>query len=650
MRKILMLAMLFSLSPMMAQEEIEDLSYSSESVIDKNIGLPIVRSIYGGTKIIPEFEGNWPYEMKGAFKLACEIWEEALPTTFPIRIKAVWDENTSKYANQSIFSNVRFKVKNCSREAVDHHVLTPRSPWTQMKAVLWLELAYKLAGLFNERVTPNMFMEPEITITYYNYNHNLENLCSCSLDGTVDQEHYDFVTMALRDIAKSFGLVWSSKKIRVPEKLNIPASPTPFETHVLMSLGANPTVAYKKATMGNPVLVNTEEGYNISLYAPSVWDEERSLNYFIPTSSKKISELLSYQFGKGTVVRDIASDDTYRMFSCLLNWTGLVAVGIGNEGNSCGEKVSSTNNILPFKGAFSLNHTAKAMSINSYSKTDGLLDEDSLRNYVDQFIPKSNRPFIGFEVFFLKNDGTWDNVYYEPGLESFDEINVNEFQPHYDIDSYARSCDGYLRCRVVRYANGAHKVEGTAYYFLLDYLPQRVELARSATIKQKDEDEYLREVKVGLNNLEGVTKVVVSQLDEDNEMPYLYEVKDFKKGYFIATVDKDFSTTFTITAYNKNGSTTSYPYTLAPLDPSPINVEFRYNSKEISIIASNRRNSGNNLIANMNITPLLPVGGVIGKQALTIGNKVEVSSLPKGSYVLNVYDIYNKKHTFKFIK
>ena len=148
-----MLAMLFSLSPMMAQEEIEDLSYSSESVIDKNIGLPIVRSIYGGTKIIPEFEGNWPYEMKGAFKLACEIWEEALPTTFPIRIKAVWDENTSKYANQSIFSNVRFKVKNCSREAVDHHVLTPRSPWTQMKAVLWLELAYKLAGLFNERVT-----------------------------------------------------------------------------------------------------------------------------------------------------------------------------------------------------------------------------------------------------------------------------------------------------------------------------------------------------------------------------------------------------------------------------------------------------------------------------------------------------------------
>ena len=31
--------------------------------------------------------------------------------------------------------------------------------------------------------------------------------------------------------------------------------------------------------------------------------------------------LLSYmQFGKGTVVRDIASEDTYKMFSSLLGW------------------------------------------------------------------------------------------------------------------------------------------------------------------------------------------------------------------------------------------------------------------------------------------------------------------------------------------
>ena len=32
--------------------------------------------------------------MKGAFEYACKIWEEAMPTTFPIKIKAVLDENS----------------------------------------------------------------------------------------------------------------------------------------------------------------------------------------------------------------------------------------------------------------------------------------------------------------------------------------------------------------------------------------------------------------------------------------------------------------------------------------------------------------------------------------------------------------------------
>ena len=120
--------------------------------------------------------------MKGAFKMACEIWEETMPTTFPIRVKAIWDENTSKYAGQPILSNVKFRVKNCSGEALDYNILAPRSPWTQMKAVEMLTLTSKLSGLFNENVTPNMFTEPDVTITYFNYNHKLENLCSCSLD------------------------------------------------------------------------------------------------------------------------------------------------------------------------------------------------------------------------------------------------------------------------------------------------------------------------------------------------------------------------------------------------------------------------------------------------------------------------------------
>lgn len=355
---------------------------------------------------------------------------------------------------------------------------------------------------------------------------------------------------------------------------------------------------------------------------------------------------MSYQFGKGTVVRDIACLDTRMMFEKLLNWKGAVGVSTDQDKNQVSSKVESTNteNIFPFKGSFSFNKSTKiARSIDNEP-----LSQDSLLSYMNQFIPNVNRIIPGFQVSLLKNDGTWDDVYYDADIESLGEINVSEFKPHNDMDSYARTCKGYMRCRIIKFAPDKNS-SASIYYYLLDYLPQRVELARSATIVKDVEDEYYRDVKVGLNNLEGVTKVVVSQLDEDNEMPYLYEVKDFQKGYFIATVDKDYSTTFTITAYNRNGSTTSYPYALAPLDPTPISVDFKYMNNEISILASQRKNAVDNLINKVEAVPL-STNGKVCKLSLSADCKVKVSSLPKGSYVLNVYDIYNKKHTFKFAK
>ena len=98
------------------------------------------------------------------------------------------------------------------------------------------------------------------------------------------------------------------------------------------------------------------------------------------------------------------------------------------------------------------------------------------------------------------------------------------------------------------------------------------------------EDEYYRDVEIGLKDIEGVTRVVVSQLDEGNDMPYQYEVPDFRKGYFTATVDREFTSTFTITAYNKNGSTKSETYVLQPLTPTTsIDLKFNVNNDQIKV-------------------------------------------------------------------
>lgn len=656
MRHLLMIMAMLMISTLAinAQEQIEDFSYASENVVDKKIGLPIVRPIYGGTKIIPEFVGDWPKEMEGAFEYACRIWEEVMPTTFPVRMKVILDNNTTKYLDGSVFSKVGYKAMPNNNN--DFNFATTSSPWSQIKANTWLnKTGIFNDGAFNNSLSPNMFREPEVTITYYNYGHKLEKECSFSLDEVIDNNHYDFVTMALRDIARSFGIIWNGK-MQQPGSLDImPQRISPFEKNILYVIGQNSEEAYTKATTQKIVVGGkfASSGNNHwELYSPSTWDNNRSLNYFIPNASQKITQLLSYEFGKGTVVRDIACRDTYYMFASLLGWTGDVAVSIGHEGNNCAEGVVSTEKVLPFKGAF-ISKARSLSKLSTYQNADDLpMTKDEIPGYIEKFIPKADRAIGGIGVSFLKNDGTWDEVHYEPGIYNISDIDVSDFELHNDIKQYARSCDGYIRCRVMIYRSEYGKQTAGAYYYLLDYLPETVQLARSATVVKDKEDEYLRDVKIGFKNIEGVTKIVVSQLDEYNELPYYYEVKDFKKGYFVATVDKDYTTTFTITAYNKNGSTESYPYVLSPLDPSPIEVKFSMKRQNISISASKRgaRALSKNLITKVEITSLDKNQNMFLYSSKNNDETISVGSLPRGRYVLSAYDAFDKKHTFKFSK
>lgn len=646
---MIMVMLMSSILPVCAQEQIEALSYSSEKVVDRKIGLPIVRSIYGGTKIIPKYVGDWTYEMKGAFEYACRIWEEAMPTTFPIQMKVVLDDKTEDYANLPVFAKCGFRFVKSSEASVERfNFVAPYAPWSQIKACTWLNRSGVYDDFaFWDMLTPNMFQEPEITITYYNYGQKLKRECSFSLDETLDSDYYDFVTMALRDIAKSFGLMWDGKMMS-PDKLKIPLKLIPFEKNVINVIGNDPHEAYIKATAGKIIVGREKKKWE--LYAPSIWEDGSSLNYFIPNVSQEITNLLSCEYGKGTVVRNIASRDTYKMFDGLLNWTGDVAVGIGTGNTGCSERETSTEKVLPFKGIFSSNGV-RLKTFGTYALNDSFPStKEEIPSYIEKFIPMVDKPFAGIDVAFLKQDGTWDDVYYEPGINNDSDINISDFELHYDINSYARSCDGYIRCRVMKYRPEAGKMYASVYYYLLDYLPEKVQLAKSATIVKNMEDDYLRDVKIDYKNIEGVTKIVVSQLDEYNELPYHYELKDFKKGSFIATVDKDYTSTFSITAYNQNGSTESLPYVLQPLDPSPVDVKFCLKNQNINILTSRRRArtlNEENLISKVKINSLETNEEIKLNRQNRI-DEINISPLPKGHYVLTVYDVYERKHIFKF--
>ena len=221
------------------------------------------------------------------------------------------------------------------------------------------------------------------------------------------------------------------------------------------------------------------------------------------------------------------------------------------------------------------------------------------------------------------------------------------------MENYARSCDGYLRCRVT-HANEKNPLKSTSYYYLLDYLPQQLEVSMSKVMPYESEESYYRDVKIGLKNIEGATSVIVSQLDEGNELPYQYEVTDFKKGYFIATVDKDFTSTFTVTAYNNNGSTASKPYVLKPLSlQQNFDVEFTIENNTIFITPTDESLIGQDLFTTFEITKLLQVA--VGNNLVISGEvnsdgAINIWPIPKGMYVLVVTDIYGGKHSLTFTR
>ena len=399
MKKILFMTLCLLSNVCIGQNDVEVESYVSNDVIVKNFGLPVVREVYGGTKIVVDFEGNWSYDMKGAFKYACELWEEAMPTTFPIKILAKLDESrtSSSYSTLTIKS-IRHDSDSWGGGGEPY---TERSTWSQVKGVTFYELTeFGYMDAYSETFTKDLLEEYDIIITYYNKSNKLVDNFSFSLNEDIDSNKYDFVTFVLRDIAKSLGIVWEYRNVR-NGKFDIDVNPTiPFASYVLSALksGGDYYQAYQNALTDSIVINSSNASW--ALYASPIWDRDKSLNYFRPNNRQKLTQLLSYDFGRGSVIRDFSDNYTYEFFRDILHWKGDIAVGVGG-GSSMNETTGSTGNAIAYKGTISIPTSRSANSENmasdirdvratSASKmlksdVDSLVSVDSLKLYLPSY-------------------------------------------------------------------------------------------------------------------------------------------------------------------------------------------------------------------------------------------------------------------------
>ncbi len=642
-------------------------NFVTETFKGVNIEMPGYREINSGSKIIVSYGEDCPAEMRGAFEYAVKLWEEVLPMTLPIKIKVGIES-----VRGGVLSKVSISSFNFNQEPSQLYL----APLSMIKSALLQESHARRHYRFINEIQDVSFLEEKIDMTI-TYNKNLLNQISYSLDGEPNESKYDFVTVALRDIAIGLGFTTNftanvqGKTLVTPrEKL------TPFESHVLQAVGgANLQEAYNNATKGSvPMTLYGNPGHEcvISLYAPNPWVNGKSLRFLTSENDNPLSRLLDYDFGKGYIMRDLSGMDWKSAFEESLDWIKYV------QSDSPSGSVSQngdTNSKLPFKGDVALSFTSNGKSRNMETQDSGLVldvskiataDEtssvaDEIKEYCKKYNSYSpNGPTeSGLSLSVLKKDGSWDVVHSEYYYGQTVNLKIEDLTLHYPQSEYARGTTGGLRYRLSKCEvehRGGTRYYYTVKYFTRDYTPQTALIKYSSVLNTQStvqpiatlNDDYFVDMNVGISNIEGTTRVIVEQWDEGEALPFQYEATDFRKGYFVANLDRELSTRLTVICYNDNGFQRSNTITIPPVGYSLTNVTFMHDNQAVHIdgISSRSLESGN---ISCTVQEIATSKTYMNKSKLN-DNTVDIGSLPKGMYVLVLYNGNECIGNYKFAR
>lgn len=632
-----------------AQEAIESYSTISDDIIEKVNDVKVIRQINSGTVIIPQFDDSCPEELKGSFAYACKIVEEYMPPCLPLTISVSCDALSGSNRNSPS------KVSCVLIDTVTDNCGEIYLPQSSFKGIALEEL---VCGSYYKYVSaiPNIdFLnrQPDIFITY---NSLMLGDFSFSL-GLPESDQYDFVSIALRDILVGLGLTNSFRYNPITKGLDAPAKLTPYEVLIENKLNSsNSTTRLASATKGQLSLVSTPK-YTVNLYAPTTWTSGVSLRYFNPEENLDFTQILSKDFGRGTVVRSLSDNNHSCLFVDLLNWKPDVLVGYGTHSTY---HSGSTSDLMPYNGNIYLDFgSIQSNSVQSPANTSvkssplrsDLYNVD-VHDYLMKFHPL--KPGGGENTLFvvvslLKKDGTWDVVKKlldEPAEEL--SIAFSDLELHCDNNEYARTADGYLRARITRCSfSGQHySYSYSSHYFVIDYIPQTIgvkykisDLETTVSTKALSTPQKLT---LYFSNLEGTNKVIVERLRPGARVPSKTEITNFKKGLFETTIDR--TTIFTVVAYNDNGSTRSESKTIEVANTRLVKPTFELSDNLIFI----EYELDVPLRIDYAIRSLENYSEIKTGQTETT---VNISDLTRGNYILTVdCPDFEKPCSYKFAK
>lgn len=610
-RTVLLLGCLLSMG-LYAQTSPNGVYSTTESrptVLEK----PTSREIMGGTVIRVNFDETNAISatQKGAFEYACRIWEENIPTTFPINITVKFGtlQNPQCLAYVEPTVGVLFKGTQYGFDNV-----------YAKRAAQIDELALQYANF-----TVEQFRDmPDATITFSTrqpFDYTINNKA-------VPTNKYDFVTVALQAIGKAVGFFTNSAVVGGNQLLIL----RPSNKYTVKVLNGSESQNYQKAVSGKASF--SGKGKSWALYSPPTFDHRFALNYFVSDPNNSETLLMQPGIPKGTAIRYIGT--SMQSFFDFCGWNERnIAVGGGADFD-----LASTTNVMAYQKPVTV---ASAPQIKQASET-----EETLEIYISDCKEQGND---GHYVL-LKN-GRWR--LYDGNLRSIVEENN---------DDYARTSDGYLRTKFIYHTAVGDFRKKHVEYGLYDYIPQNPKssfnsyTAGTYNIQRASrrpyntflaEDEYI-DTEIGFQQIEGCKKILVEQTDADYPVPYTYFVEP-EQGYFIAYMNKKYASTFKLTYINDNGQTIGQPLTIdlsgtqksvvaeSKLSVSQNGVALHYKlSPQIESL------NGQYTICNVNNTMHRKKGEVQSSNGV-----ISIIDLPKGIYTFSI-TCNGKTYSTKWMK
>lgn len=619
---------------------LESFNYASTKYWGEIKDINVIREIGGGTVVIPEFDSSCPDYIKSPFSYACKIMGEFLPPSLPLKVKVSCRDLSASH------STALSKVAARGYEEFGHPVFSECfSSMTRIKGVILEEYFGEGYWSYLQYIEDASFLtsEPDITITY---NLSMLDDMSFSIDTNPGQK-YDFVSVALRDLL--IGMGFSSRYIYNPVTKGIELSNqtmTPFEMFIEQALGnpSDDTARLNAATKGE---LNVQ-GYK--LYAPTTWVNGVSLNQFMG-SGDALSDVLSYNFGRGTVIRSLGGSSQH-MCRYLLGWELNFPIG---DYISIASGSGSTSTKVPYKGSIKLNTSTMAETSHSSVANNRLLKASQIdlsipSVYVSQFYPyqtpDGSPNTTGFSITILKKDGTWDLVYFEYGDMGGYVVDMNLWEFHCENDEYERTADGYLRacitiCEPV-YGPTKIRYSHRSKYCVVDYLPPRVKMSHTflnntatTSAENNTENSSNSTLRFYFGNIEGINRIILEQKRKGAVVANKIQINDFKSGFFDLPIDRSITYTFTAVGYNDNGYTRSLPLTIEAVSTASKVQTLSYTLE--NGIMKFATDDDQTLHLDYVISPI----GIDGSQTTVSGytdSSIDLGSLPHGTYVIKVTD------------